>query len=284
MQAGFKDYLAEAFNARPLGMWIPPNWIGLGVVGMLGVVDPGFWVIGAGLELGYLLMLSTNQRFQRVVKGRLQRQTQEEQYAKLQDLIDQLDEDQQEKYYALEDRCRGILNQLTISNDATAASAQGEGLRRLLWIFLRLLLTRQIILRSLAESAGQGPKSIDIRISELEKKLTNQALGENLRKSFQSQKDILYQRKEKQSEAREKLAFLEAELVRIQEQVELLREQAVISAGAETVSNRIDHVAETLGDTTRWITEQQQLYGGVEDLLEELPPLSAAPPMEGQSQ
>lgn len=283
MQAGIKDYIYEAFNARPLGMLVPPNWVGLGFVGILGFLNPGFWVLGAGLELGYLLVLSNNPRFQRVIKARILHQTQQEQYSKLQGLISQLEEEQQQRYRNLEDRCRGILSQLAVANDSAAASAQGEGLRRLLWIFLRLLLTRQMILHSLQESLGRGSKSIDIRINELEKKLNVQALGENLRKSFQSQLDILRQRKEKQNEAREKLVFLEAELVRIQEQIELLREQTVISTGTDVVSNRIDNIAETLGDTTRWIKEQQEIYGGVEDLLEEPPPLSPVP-IERQSQ
>jgi hypothetical protein len=252
-------------------------------MGFLGFLNPGFWVLGAGLELGYLFMLSTHPRFQRIIKARLQHRTQQEQYAKLRGLISQLEDDQQERYLALEERCRGILRQLTLSDNSAAASAQGEGLRRLLWIFLRLLLTRQAITHALEESLGKGSKSLDIRIHELEEKLSAKTLGSDLRKSFQSQAEILRQRKEKQNEAREKLVFLEAELVRIQEQIELLREQAIISTGAEVVSNRIDHIAETLGDTTRWIKEQQQIYGGVEDLLEEPPPLSAAP-LERQSQ
>ena len=64
---GFVDYVAAAFNARPLGMFVAPNWIGLGAFGLLGIVNPGFWVLGAGLELGYLMVLATNPRFQRVV-------------------------------------------------------------------------------------------------------------------------------------------------------------------------------------------------------------------------
>ena len=187
MQAGFKDYIYEAFNARPLGMLIPPNWIGLGLVGMLGFLYPGFWVLGAGLEIGYLFMLSNNPRFQRIVKAQVQHQAQQEQYAKLQGLISQLEADQQQRYHALEDRCRGILKQLSFSDNTAAASAQGEGLRRLLWIFLRLLLTRQAILHALQESLGHGSKSLDIRINELEEKLKARTLGDNLRKSFQSQ-------------------------------------------------------------------------------------------------
>ena len=31
MKPTFWDYVHAAFNARPAGMFIPPNWIGLGV-------------------------------------------------------------------------------------------------------------------------------------------------------------------------------------------------------------------------------------------------------------
>ena len=48
---GFFDYITAAFNARPFGMFVAPNWIGLGAFGLLGMVEPGFWVVGAGLEL-----------------------------------------------------------------------------------------------------------------------------------------------------------------------------------------------------------------------------------------
>ena len=64
---GFFYYVAAAFNARPFGMFVAPNWVGVAAAGLLGVLNPGFWVVGAGLELGYLFLLSTNSRFQRTV-------------------------------------------------------------------------------------------------------------------------------------------------------------------------------------------------------------------------
>src|SRR5438552_1778824 len=63
-----RSYLAAAFNARPLGMPIPPNWFGLAAFALLGAfVDPGFWLIGAGLEGLYLWLLAANARFRNVV-------------------------------------------------------------------------------------------------------------------------------------------------------------------------------------------------------------------------
>ena len=64
------NYWWKAFNARPLGMFVAPNWVGLAAFGLLGLSNPGFWILGAGLELGYLLTLATNARFQRTVASR----------------------------------------------------------------------------------------------------------------------------------------------------------------------------------------------------------------------
>src|SRR4030095_10925120 len=62
------SYLAAAFNARPLGMPIPPNWFGVAAFGLLGaLVNPGLWLIGLGAEGLYLWLISRNQRFRNVV-------------------------------------------------------------------------------------------------------------------------------------------------------------------------------------------------------------------------
>ena len=67
---GLTHYIGAAFNARPFGMFVAPNWIGLAAGGLLGLLNPGYLVITAGLEVGYLLLLSTNKRFQKLVAGK----------------------------------------------------------------------------------------------------------------------------------------------------------------------------------------------------------------------
>jgi hypothetical protein len=277
MSVGVKDYIRAAFNARPAGMWIPPNWIGLGFFGLLGVVNPGFWVLGGGLELAYLYLVGTHPRFQRVVTATDVAATERQWEQKLGKQIGQLDPEDQRRYRALEARCRSILGQQPASEAGLAVTAQADGLRRLLWIYLRLLLTRQSIVRALRDSiaGGQGQESLDRRIKDLDARCNDTSLPEDLRKSLQGQLEILKLRQARQQQAKDKLAFLEAELTRIQEQAELIREQAVLTTDPETVSARIDQISQTLGGTTEWIQQQQQIYGSVEDLLDEPPPASA---------
>jgi len=281
MKPGFWDYVRHAFNARPIGMFIPPNWIGIGVLTLLGTLNPGFWIVGLGLEFAYLGTLATNERFQRTVRATRQWENRREWQSTVDDLVRQLSQEGQRRYRVLESRCRSILEQQqrTLAGPA-GLEAQGESLNRLLWVFLRLMLTRQAIDR-IVQEAKDGTEDItrlQERIQNLQTRLKEESIGEELRKSLAGQIEILQQRVEKRREAREKLAFLDAELVRIEEQAELVREQAVLSTDPQTVSQRIDQITATLGGTSQWISEQQRIYGAVEDLLAEPPSLTAGAP------
>ena len=284
--AGLMTYVRAAFNARPAGMFVAPNWIGVGGALLLGLLSPGFLLLGAGLELGYLYMLAMNPRFRRYVDTRQTAQSRQQWQDRLDGQIALLSPDDQRMYRELAGRCAAILAQqsdegapagMAASSPGQAGlQAQGQGLSRLLWIFLRLLLTRQSIQRVIAEASGRGRDTLEERVAALKKRLDSETLSDELRKSLSGQTDILQQRLEGQQQARQKLAFLNAELTRIQEQVELIREQAVLTTDPQTVSQRIDQIAQTLGGTTQWIREQQQIYGQVEDLLTEPPPIVAA--------
>lgn len=285
MKPGFWDYVKAAFSARPIGMFIPPNWVGLALFGVLGFMNPGFWIMGAGLELGYLYILSTHPRFRRIIaatRSAGERRVWEE---KLRTLTGQLDSDDQRRYRTLEHRCREIMDQQGPADKMGGGSVEvqvASGLGRLLWIYLRLLLARQGIDRMLHEASisDMGKRGLTDRVKELENRLKDQTLGEDLRKSLAGQLEIVKQRIERQREAKEKLGYLDAELERIREQVELIREQTLLPNDPQTVSDRIDQITATLGGTTQWVREQQKMYGKVEDLMEESPPILAPTPVE----
>jgi hypothetical protein len=71
------------------------------------------------------------------------------------------------------------------------------------------------------------------------------------------------------------MAYIDAELARIEQQVELIREQAALSTDPAVLSRRIDEITATLGGTSQWIRDQQQVFGAMEDLLIDAP----APPV-----
>lgn len=270
---GFFDFVAAAFNARPLGMFVAPNWIGLGAFGLLGLVNPGFWVLGAGIELGYLLLLATNPRFQRVVAARPLSQANKEWNHRIQNLLARLSAGDRKLYDALAERCRSILDlQLhTASEIPHGLESQADSLGRLSWMYLRLLVARRTVQQVLNAS---DPRDLQNRIAMLETQQANEHLTSELRRSLAGQIDILAQRLAQRSDAERQVAFINAELERIAQQVELIREQAALSTDPELLSRRIDEIAATLGTTRQWIRDQQQVYGAMEDLLTEPPPLT----------
>jgi len=269
MTAGFKDYLREAFNARPWGMFIAPNWIGLAGFGLLGALNPGFWLVGAGLELAYLVTLTSSARFRNVVDGRLTGNAEDDWKGKVATRLQQLSPADVERYRGLEKRCQVVLAQQKASGGVPELSLQSEGLGRLLWIYLGLLNARQSLSQIMEGSGGDFSK----KIHQLEAQLQSET-DENLKQSLAGQLDILRQRANTQKEGRTKISFLESELERIDQQVELLREQALLAGDPAALSRRIDEVGATLTGTSQWIRDQQKIYGEVEALIDEPTPLS----------
>jgi hypothetical protein len=271
---GFLDYVAAAFNARPLGMFVAPNWVGLAAFGLLGIANPGFWVLGAGLELGYLLTLATNARFQRAVASRPVAAARAEWNARIDRLRSRLDREDRDRFAALSQRCASIIDLQTHGGVETpqGIEAQADSLGRLSWMFLRLLVARGMILRIVEE--GEDVVLLDRRRAALAKQLRDDDLLPDLRRSIQGQLEILEQRIGQRAEGEKKLTYIDAELSRIEEQVELIREQAALSTDPEILSQRIDQIAATLGGTGQFIRDQQKVYGAMEDLLTEPPPLT----------
>ncbi len=269
------DYVRAAFNARPFGMFVAPNWIGLAAFGLLGLNDPGFWVLGAGLELGYLFTLATNARFQRLVSALPQSAARSEWNSRIEQLTGRLEKGDRTRYAALAERCKSIIDLQSHggADSPQGIEAQADGLGRLSWMFLRLLVARRTILNVLGnvDEGSDLPK----RLAALQRQARDESVDADLRRSFEGQIEILGQRIAQRDEAGRKLAYIDAELARIEEQVELIREQAALSTDPELLSRRIDEIAATLGGTGQWIRDQQQVYGAMEDLLSEPPPLTA---------
>jgi hypothetical protein len=275
---GFLDYVKAAFNARPIGMFVAPNWIGLAAGGLLGLLNPGYLVITAGLELGYLLLLSTNTRFQKLVDARHMSGSRGAWDERLAQSLNRLSPRDRQRYVSFADRCRSIIDLQLHGQQSMPAGleAQGESLHRLSWMYLRLLVARAVIENVIGPVDGESAHDIAARQSALERQLRDERLDAELRRSLTSQLEILRQRASQRAEAGRKLPYIDAELARVEQQVELIREQAALSTDPESLSQRIDEIAATLSGTSQWIRDQQQVFGAMEDLMVESPPMAPA--------
>ena len=185
-----------------------------------------------------------------------------------------LGERDRRRYQALADRCQSIIDLQVSTGDHAPAGLdqQHEGLGRLSWTYLRLLVARQAIEQVLGAAGEMRSDGLTQSLSDLQRRLAGEPLKDEVRRSLEGQVDILKQRLERRAEAGTQMTFIDAELARIEQQVELIREQAALSTDPELLSQRIDEIAATLGGTTQWIRDQRQVLGAMDDLLTDVAP------------
>jgi hypothetical protein len=264
----FWDLVKAAFSFKPPGMFVSPNWVGVALFAMLGILNPGLWLIGAGLELAYLLSLVTNERFRRLVERDLRAAAIDDQGGRVEARVRALSAAGQKRFRQLEERCDAVLSADRPDDHAETVEHREDALGRLLDVYLQLLAARDTAARVLAEA----DRSIPARLSEVRTRLADSAvLAEDLRKSLEAQEELLRGRVESHQRVQERIEYIDSELARVEQQVELLREQSILDAESTQMTSRIDALADTLQDTRGWLTEQRKLAGLGEEASEPVP-------------
>lgn len=283
------DFVKAAFFRRarvPLLGDMPVNQMALAAFTLLGFANPGFWFLGAALELAYLGALSSSARFQKLVEGERLAARQRGWEASVQRAFSQLPPAAQLRYQALLKRCGQILGISTAASQVGMLSDLRAGnLNQLLWLFLRLLSSRELILLTL-EQVKEGELERDVAL--LEQRLAGAEAGSPLARSLQATLEIQRKRLENLATARANLAVVEAELERIEQQVRLIEEESAVAGGPDLLSARLDAVSSTLLETSRWMDQHAEFFrslGGEEEVvpmalprLPELPPTPGATP------
>lgn len=253
-----------AFWARPFGMPVPPNLFGLAAFGALGaLLDPAFLLIGAGLEVAYLLALSASPRFRAAVDGARggdrQAEGRDQRHQAVWARLARVD---QESQAALEARCDEILETLA---QRGATSTHADGLARLAWMHLRLLAAREALERVMAGGAAEAG-ALEAQAAALATRLAAPGLPEELERTLAQQAEVIGQRREAHAEAARRRERVQAELERIRQQVSLVREQVLLATDEAGVASSVDSLSASLDDASRWLSDQQELLGGLDDL------------------
>lgn len=254
------SYLWSAFNARPFGMPIPPNWFGLAAFALLGAfLTPGFWVLGVGVEIAYLAALSRNQRFRNVVDaGILQKQQVEDPVdRRYREYLDRISPSEQRRHQQVEARAREILVTLKAS---PLMSTHADSLEQLVWLHLRLLAARQAIAR-VVQTAQQERAQLAAQEEQIRKRLLSNDIGADLRRSLEQQVEVIDQRQEAHVNADRRLEHVEAELSRIDQQIALIREQALLATDEGSIGSSLDALAASFNEANRWLNNQRDLLG-----------------------
>lgn len=270
------DYVKKAFNWKvrlPLLGHMPLNKLLIVGFAILGFAAPPFWLLGLALEGAYLLFLPGSNRFQKTVqkliRGEQLLKAQQNWAEKEQQMLSGLALEDQRRYGRLWERCAG-LQRSSASGDAMVKVEQlaAGGLAQLLWIFLKLLDSRRRI-QDIIDSTSL--KELNREIEVLQAKLAKEPEGSAVAKSLKGTLDIQQRRLENYNKADESLKVTEAELDRIEKQITLLAEETAVTSDPAQMSSRLDGVVQSLQGTTRWMSENAEFFGSLE---EEPPPVN----------
>lgn len=275
------SYLWAAFTARPFGMPIPPNFFGLAAAGMLGAfINPGFFLIGLGLEIAYLYTLSSSERFRKAVDAS-QRQVDpaDQRYAAQ---LEQLDAVALASQREVEARAREIFATLGTS---PLLATHADSLSQLVWLHLRLLVARRAIGNVVSTAETESTK-LDAQEAQIVARLESNDLSPELRRSLEQQKAVIDQRQEAHANASRRLEHVDSELARIHQQIALIREQALLASDDEHVGASLDALAASFNEANRWLANQRDLLGTLDFGVEQRLPqsvLQGPPPAPKQS-
>ena len=154
-------------------------------------------------------------------------------------------------------------------------------LDELMWTFLRLLgiedslkefleTERREDVPGLVKQAEAEVAQLSAEFDALKAKGTSVAVldpKERLLDSKLERLDVLHKRQERIGQAQSNLELVVSEEDRLEQQVKLIRADAIASKNAETLSARIDATVEHLDQTNKWISEMSEFR----DMVGEMP-------------
>jgi len=260
------SYLAAAFNAKPLGMPIPPNWFGIAAFGLLGaLVNPGLWLIGLGLEGLYLWTLSRNERFRNAIDAQSGVTDSTSRYEAL---LASLDSAAQSHQYDIEREAAEIVSILQRSGEH---AAQIGDVRQMAWLHLKLLAARASF-AEVVSVADRERKSLDEQERNCRARLAQADTDEELRRNLEQQLEVLKSRQDAHKDAKRRRELVDAELERLRQQVSLVREQALLATDENNMASSLDAVSASLNEANRWLRDQRDIFADLDHFTDEPPP------------
>jgi hypothetical protein len=276
-EAGMSDYLKEAFLFR----WNLLFLLGGTAAAALTPLAPVLLPLVAAGELTYLASLVSIPRFRAAIDAKVHTAARAAgpeppppPPVSLVTMLSGLPSDARTRFQQLHGRCvemRGIA--AGVRGAAGDQAASGEeirtpGLDRLLWLFLRLLLSKAALDRFLATMNEQ---EITTRLAEQRKSLEAAKGGdERIIRSLQDSMASSELRLDNYGRAKKNAEFVSIELDRLEGKIQALAEMAVNRQDPDFLSNQVDSAADSMRQTEKAVSELQHLTG-LADQLEEPP-------------
>jgi hypothetical protein len=223
---------------------VPVNALGAAAFAILGFAQPAFWLVGLALEAAIVPSLAFNPRFQKVVEAQSLQLSQGDAEQKRQALVKLLEGTAQQRLWNLAKKCNQVLDVYRSQQaEDYIIDSNDQALKNLEWVYLKLLVARHHLLNPTSETE----QSLEKKIQELEKDLQDGEETESLRQSKTATLNILKKRQATMRKKQETLEEIESDLTRIDNQVDLILENATVQGKPQTISADIELASDLLG-------------------------------------
>ena len=197
-------------------------------------------------------------------------------------LLDSLSSSRRERYHRLAAVCGDIETAGSDNPLASPDASTDPRLRKLdelMWTFLRLLgiaesleqfleSERQEDLPNVLKEAEAEAKRLTSELETLKSKAPSTGLETKQRYlgSRLERLEVLRKRQQRLDQASENLALVVSEQERLEQQIKLIRADAVATKNAEALTARIDATVEHLDQTNKWLSELDEFKDLVADM------------------
>lgn len=275
-EAGVKEYLKRAFLL---------NWNLLAFGGGVAAAVLSPWPdavipLVLGLEGAYLASIVSFPRFRKAVDASLHSSTSFQpeappQRASPAQIVSSLAPAARRRFEAIRARCLEMQRLARGARGHTAGPSEEAGspaLDRLLWVFLRLLVT-QGALQQFLDATDEA--KLRENAASLRARLDAAPEDERIRRSLADSLGVAELRLDNYAKALSNARFVEVELERIEAKIQALTEMAINRQDPDFLSSQVDAAAESMQFTESTISDLQYLTGMSESLDEPPPILSS---------
>lgn len=240
-------YLKSAFlvsvDVPGLGR-VPVNALGAAACAILGFAQPALWLLGLAIEAAVLPALAFNPRFQKVVEAQALELSHGDADQKRQVLVKLLETGAQQRLWGLAKKCNQVLDVYRSQQaEDYIVDSNDQALKNLEWVYLKLLVARHHLLNPSSETE----QSLEKKIQELDADLRGGGETESLRQSKTATLNILKKRLATMRKKQQTLEEIESDLTRIDNQVDLILENATVQGKPQTISADIELASDLLG-------------------------------------
>jgi hypothetical protein len=272
-KAGFWRYIKEAFLYR----WNLLFFGGAVTAAAISPVPDIALPLVAAAELTYLGGLVTLPRFQAAIDAKARAEARAagggataasaaDARERLMDVLRGLGDERRNRFLRLRARCvemQRLANAVRgDTGDASGASAElrTPALDRLLWVFLRLLLSEQALERFLRAADGA---QLEKNLADLEtRRKAAEARGDDrILRSLTDSIATAQLRVDNYHKAKSNAEFISVELDRIENKIQALTEMAISHQDPDQISAQVDAVAEGMSQTEETIRQLQAITG-----------------------